>query len=150
LTGRSYFDWEDIVKRIRLLVLLGAVAIALPFGISAVGATDTPPANSVSIREYAQFSTGGTYIEVGGTVRCHGGGTRIVEVFVKQKYPETPHIQGATGIGTQFVVCDGSTRSWAATVPPGLFDAGRAWAKATLDPLSPTATAQRWITIVQA
>jgi hypothetical protein len=138
------------MKRIRLLILAGAIAVALPFGLSTAGATGSPPANSVSIREQAQFNFQGTYIEVGLTVRCSGGGLRTVDVFVKQDYPETPYPQGATGVGAQNVVCDGVARSVAVTVPPGLFDAGRAWAEATLDPLAPTATAERWITIVHA
>ena len=142
------FYGRNIVKRIRLLVLLGAVAIALPFGISAVSATGTP-ANSVSIKQYAQYELGGTHIEVGLTVLCYGGGTlRTVEVEVTQKYPETPYPQGAFGVGAQNVVCDGKARAVAVTVPLGLFDAGWAHAKAVLDPLSPTARAQRWITIV--
>jgi hypothetical protein len=136
------------VKRIRLLVVAGVIAAALPFGISSVGATGSPPANSVSIKDKAQYHTLGTYIEVGLTVRCSGGGLRTVEVFVKQSYPETPYPQGATGIGAQNVVCDGVARPVAVTVPPGFFDAGKAHATATLDPLGPTATAKRWITIV--
>lgn len=135
------------MKRIRLLVLAGVMAAALPFGMTAVGASSKAK-NSVSIKEKAQFSTQGTYIEVGLTVKCTGGGLRVVEVFVRQDFPETPYPQGATGLGVQNVVCDGKSRSYAATVPPGLFDAGRAHATATLDPLSPTATASRWITIV--
>jgi len=140
-----------MVKRIRLLVLVGAVAIALPFGLTSAGATGGGgPANSVAIREKAQFNFQGTYIEVGLTVRCQANGNplRTVDVFVKQDYPETPYPQGATGLGSQSVVCDGVARSVAVTVPVGLFDAGRAWAEATLDPLTPTATAKRWITIV--
>ena len=136
------------MKRIRLLILAGVIAAALPVGISSVGATGSP--NSVTIGEKAQFNFQGTYIEVGLTVRCAANGNplRTVDVFVRQDYPETPYPQGATGVGGQSVVCDGVSRRVAVTVPVGLFDAGRAWAEATLDPATPTATAKRWITIV--
>jgi hypothetical protein len=140
------------VKRIRLLVVAGVIATALPIGISTAGATGSPPpANYVTIKDKAQFNFNGTYIEVGLTVKCKNNGNplRTVDVFVKQDYPETPFPQGATGVGARNVVCDGVARSVAVTVPVGLFDAGRAWAEATLDPITgPTATAKRWITIV--
>jgi hypothetical protein len=139
------------MKRIRLLVVAGVIAAALPLGMNAAGATgDTLPANYVEIRDLAQFSTQGTYIEVGLTVKCkpNGNPLHVVEVVVTQSYPETPYPQGAIGIGAQNVVCDNTARSVAATVPPGLFDAGRAYAVATLDPLSPRATDKEWITIV--
>ena len=141
------------MKRIRLLVLAGVIAAALPFGITSVGATGSyPPPNSVTIKEHAQFDFQGTYIHVGLTVRCKANGNplRTVDVFVKQDYPETPYPQGATGIGAQNVVCDGKSHTVAVTVPIGLFDAGRAWAEATLDPASPVASARRWITIIPA
>jgi hypothetical protein len=141
------FDGRNSVKRIRLLVLLGAVAIALPFGVKSVGATGTS-GNSVYIHDKAQYELGGTHIEVGLTVTCYGGGLRTVEVEVTQKYPETPYPQGAFGVGAQNVVCDGRARYVAVTVPLGLFDAGWAFAKAVLNPLSPTAKASRWILIV--
>jgi hypothetical protein len=136
------------LKRMRLLVLAGVIAAAVPVGISSVGATGSP--NSVTISEKAQFNFQGTYIEVGLTVRCAANGNplRTVDVFVRQDYPETPYPQGATGVGGQSVVCDGVSRRVAVTVPIGLFDAGRAWAEATLDPPKPTPTAKRWITIV--
>lgn len=139
------------MKRIRLLVVLGVAAVALPLGLLPAGATGgSPPPNQVTIREKAQFNFQGTYIETGVTVRCQANGNplRTVEVFVKQDYPETPYQQGATGVGAQNVVCDGVARAYAVTVPVGLFDAGRAWAEATLDPPQLKPTAQRWITIV--
>lgn len=139
------------MKRIRLLVLAGAIAAALPIGMTTAGATGgSTPANYVEIKDRAQYHTLGTYIEVGLTVKCKSNGNplRTVEVFVKQNYPETPYPQGATGLGAQNVVCDGVARPVAVTVPPGFFDAGQAKATATLDPLSPTVTATKWITIV--
>jgi hypothetical protein len=135
------------MKRIRLLVLAGVIAAALPIGMNAAGATGGST-NSVSIKDRAQYELGGTHIEVGLTVRCYGGGLRLAEVEVTQNYPETPYPQGAFGVGAQNVVCDGTARSVAVTVPLGLFDAGKAYAKAVVDPLSPTAKSSRWITIV--
>jgi hypothetical protein len=136
------------MKRIRLLVLAGVLAAALPFGMNAAGATGSTGSNSVYIKDRAQYELGGTHIEVGLTVTCYGGGLRTVEVEVTQKYPETPYPQGAFGVGAQNVVCDGRARAVAVTVPLGLFDAGWAYAKAVLDPLSPTAKSSKWITIV--
>jgi hypothetical protein len=136
------------MKRIRLLVLAGVLAAALPIGINAAGATGSTGTNSVYIKDLAQYELGGTHIEVGLTVTCYGGGLRTVEVEVTQKYPETPYPQGAFGVGAQNVVCDGRARAVAVTVPLGLFDAGWAYAKAVLDPLSPTAKSSKWITIV--
>jgi hypothetical protein len=136
------------MKRIRLLVLAGVIAAAVPFGMTAAGATGGSGSNSVTIKDRAQYELGGTHIEVGLTVKCSGGGLRTVEVEVTQPYPETPYPQGAFGVGAQNVVCDGQARSVAVTVPLGLFDAGKAYAKATLDPLSPTAKSSKWITIV--
>jgi hypothetical protein len=136
------------MKRIRLLVLAGVIAAAIPFGMTTAGATGGGSANSVSIKDRAQYELGGTHIEVGLTVKCSGGGLRTVEAEVTQSYPETPYPQGAFGVGAQNVVCDGQARSVAVTVPLGLFDAGKAYAKATLDPLSPTAKSSKWITIV--
>ena len=138
------------MKRLRLLVLAGVIAAALPIGMTAAGATGgSGSTNSVTIKDRAQYELGGSHIEVGLTVRCYGGGElRTVEVEVTQKYPETPYPQGAFGVGAQNVVCDGQARSVAVTVPLGLFDAGKAYAKAVLDPLSPTAKSSKWITIV--
>ena len=137
------------MKRIRLLVLAGVIAAAVSFGMTAAGATGgSGSTNSVTIKDRAQYELGGTHIEVGLTVKCSGGGLRTVEVEVTQSYPETPYPQGAFGVGAQNVVCDGNYRSVAVTVPLGLFDAGKAYAKAVLDPLSPTAKSSRWITIV--
>jgi hypothetical protein len=140
-----------MVKRIRLLVLLGAVAVALPFGLSSAGATGSP--NSVTINEKAQYDLIGAQIHVGLTVRCqpsNGNELGFVDVFVTQAYPETPNPGGAVGLGGNSVVCDGRSRSVAVSVDPGFFDAGRAFAEATVR--SPAnvevATSSRWITIV--
>jgi hypothetical protein len=138
------------MKRIRLLVLAGVIAAALPIGITAAGATGgSPPANYVEIRDQAQYDFQGTYIHVGLTVKCSGGGLPLVNVFVKQNYPETPFPGGAMGDGFTNVVCDGRTRAYAVTVPIGKFDAGRAYAEADLSPLVGSgASDKEWITIV--
>jgi hypothetical protein len=138
------------MKRIRLLVLAGVIAAALPFGISSAGATGS--GNSVSINEKAQYSTAGTFIFLGLTVRCQPAGANasgFVDVAVHQDYPETPNPGGANGVGSNTVVCDGRSRAVAVTVPLGVFDAGRAFATATVTaPTLDEATASRWITIV--
>jgi hypothetical protein len=137
------------VKKIRLLVMAGVIAAALPLGMATAGASGgSTPKSYVSIKDRAQYELGGTHIEVGLTVTCYGGGLRTVEVEVTQKYPETPYPQGAFGVGAQNVVCDGRARAVAVTVPLGLFDAGWAYAKAVVDPLSPTGKASKWINIV--
>jgi hypothetical protein len=137
------------MKRIRLLVLAGVIAAALPIGMTAAGATGgSPPANYVEIRDKAQYNFNGTYIEVGLTVQCKGGGLPVVNVFVKQDYPETP-FPVAVGDGFTNVVCDGKARAYAVTIPPGKFDAGRAYAEADLSPLVGSgASDKEWITIV--
>lgn len=138
------------MKRIRMLVLAGAIAAAIPFGMTAAGATGgSGSANSVTIKERAQYAFNGTYIEVGLTVKCSGGGLPMVNVFVHQDYPETPFPTGAYGDGFTNVVCDGKARAYAVTVPIGKFDAGKAYAEAELSPLVGSgASAKRWITIV--
>jgi hypothetical protein len=125
-----------MVKRIRLLVLFGAVAIALPLGLLPVGATET--ANSVAIQRHAQYDNFGFIIHVGLDVRCKKGTVPSdpgqVQVSVTQEPPETPYPMTA-GSGLNNVVCDGQTRSVGVTITgaPG-FDAGRATATATLFP----------------
>jgi hypothetical protein len=122
------------MKRIRLLVLLSILAIALPVGVlsgvaKATGSTGT---NSVSINQYADFEDVGTTLDVGLVVRCHSmTGTGVVDVTVKQTYPETPK-PVAAGSGPQDVVCDGTSHSVAVTIGGAFFDAGKAYAKADL------------------
>ena len=60
------------MKRIRLLVLAGAIAAALPFGMSAVGATGSTgsTSSSVYIQDKADYDFIGTNIDVGLQVRC--------------------------------------------------------------------------------
>jgi len=134
-----------MVKRIRLLVLLGAVAIALPVGLTSAGATGT--SNSVTIQEHADYDFVGTTIDVGLYVRCTGGSGDVI-VNVSQSPPQTPYPVGA-GSGPQIVVCDGNTHRVGVTITGFGFDAGRARATADLTTASMgSAHAERWITIV--
>ena len=143
---------EAIMKRIRLLVLLGVVAVALPLGVisaggaGAAGRSGTTPTTSVSIRQYADFNLVGAQLDIGLNVRCTGGlGT--AEVFVQQPYPETgfPATMG-TGINPD-VVCDGQTHYVGVTVVGAIFDPGKAYAIADVTSPGGTAHAEKWITI---
>jgi len=144
------------VKRIRLLVLLGAVAIALPIGLTSAGATDDDggSSNSVTIQQYADYDAAGFFLDVGLYVRCKGNGTvahnGLVSVKVDQYPPETP-FPITFGSGAQPVVCDGTTHEVGVTIGGQGYDAGRAKATATLTPGAgggSGVTKVRWITIV--
>jgi hypothetical protein len=135
------------MKRIRLLVLLGAVAVALPLALSTAHATGTT--SSVTIHEQADYDAAGFVLDVGLNVRCYGGVNGLVDVTVEQFPPETP-FPVAFGSGPFPVVCDGKTHTVAVTIVGEGFDAGRAKATATLMvPMQPNKTATRWITIVE-
>jgi hypothetical protein len=136
------------MKRIRLLVLLGVVAIALPLGLAhANAAGKSTTGNSVTIEEFADYDAAGFVLDVGLYVRCSGG-TGFVDVTVEQNPPETV-APVAFGSGPQAVVCDGKTRRVGVTIVGEGFDAGRAEAEATLvAPPAPNVTAKRNITIV--
>jgi hypothetical protein len=140
------------LKRMRLLVLAGVVAIALPFGMSSVGATgSTGSTSSVYIQDYADYNLVGTQLDVGLQIRCKDStGFGTVAVEVDQVPPQTPYPVGF-GSGPQSVVCDGVTRSVGVTIIGFGFDAGRAKATAMLT--TPTnssgnKTAMKYITIV--
>jgi hypothetical protein len=137
------------MKRVRLLVLIGALAIALPFGLSAAHATgSTGSSSQVSIQQYADYDAAGFVLDVGLYVRCSGGVNGLVTVNVSQSPPQTPYPVGF-GSGPQPVVCDGNTHAVGVTVGGEGFDAGIAKATATLTvPMKPGATASRYITIV--
>ncbi|HEX2158544.1 MAG TPA: hypothetical protein VHS79_16445 [Actinomycetes bacterium] len=124
------------MKRIRLLVLAGVIAAALPFGMTAAGATGTTGSSSyVTINDKADYDFIGTNIDVGLQVRCKDStGYGTVNVTVKQGYPQT--IATAVSDGPQAVVCDGRTHSVAVTTIGAGFDAG--WAKATATLTTPT------------
>jgi hypothetical protein len=142
------------MKRIRLLILLGMVAVALPLGLlqgvaRATGGTGTT--NSVSINQYAQYNAAGFFLDVGLNVRCQNGPDGFVQVQVDQYRPETSSLI-ATGVAGTTVVCDGRTHAVAVTIGGEGFDAGNAKATATLNvpaatkPVG-TATASRTIII---
>jgi hypothetical protein len=123
------------MKRVRMLVVLGAIAIALPLGLSAAHATGShggggTPTNSVSIDQYADFDTFGSNIDVKLYVKCTG--TTVAEVSLKQSPPETGS-PVTVGVGSNpLVVCDGNTHSVGVTVGGAGFDTGWATATATL------------------
>jgi hypothetical protein len=141
------FEWRNVVKRIRLLVLAGVIAAALPFGISSAGASGGSGSGSeVTINSRADYDFVGTTIDVGLNVRCSGGSGSVI-VTLNQYPPETPYPVG-TGSGPQIVVCDGKSRSVAVTVGGFGFDAGKALAKAILTAPSGNKTASKWVNIV--
>jgi hypothetical protein len=139
------------MKRIRLLVLLGVVAVALPLGVvfaGGAGATGSGTrTNSVSISQYADFNTFGTQLDVNLLVRCTGG-SGVAKVVVNQPTPETG-VPDTTGTGFNFaVVCDGKTHSAGVTVEGVVYDPGKAYAIADVTTLDGgKAHAERWITI---
>jgi len=146
------------MKRIRLLVLLGLVAVALPLGVVFAGGAGARPTSSsstptggVSINQYADWDFVGATLDVGLQVACRDpSGAGNVTVEVKQTPPESPTPVPVFGAGTQRVVCDGRSRSVGVTVGPGPFDTGKAYATATLTTVSsagPVATASRWISV---
>ena len=142
------------MKRIRLLILLGMVAVALPLGLlqglaKATGTSGTT--GHLSINQYADYDTEGTYLDLGLQVACTDpAGKGNVQVHVSQFEPETPYPVAEAG-GTQFVVCDGRSRYVTVSAFGGVFDGGKAYATATLTTVSsgitPVATAARWISI---
>ena len=121
------------MKPIRLLVVLGAVAVALPLGLAtakATGSTGGTGTASVSIDPYADFDTFGTNIDVKLYVRCTGA--TVAEVTLKQSPPETGS-PVTVGVGSNpLVVCDGNTHSVGVTIGGAGFDTGYAKATATL------------------
>jgi hypothetical protein len=138
------------MKRIRLLALLGVVAVALPLGVvftGGAGATGSSgTTTSVSIRQYADFNLAGVELDVGLNVRCTGGlGT--ASVTVKQYPPESGTPVIGSGANPD-VVCDGRTHSVGVTVVGTLYDAGKAYAIADVTSPGGTAHAERWITVL--
>jgi hypothetical protein len=138
------------MKRIRLLILLGAVALALPFGLAratATTASGTTAATSVSIQPKAQFDDDGFILHVGLSVRCAPSpAPGLVQVAVDQYPPESP--TEVHGFGGNDVVCDGRSHTVGVTIGGLKYDAGRAYATATVTPpTGPQATAARWIDI---
>ena len=121
------------MKRLRLLVVLGAIALALPLGLATAKATGTTGGTgsySVSIDPYADYDLAGGNIDVKLYVRCTGA--TVADVMLQQSPPETA-APVAVGSGPQpLVVCDGQTHSVGVTVIGVGFDTGYAKATATL------------------
>ena len=85
------------MKRIRLLVLAGAIAVALPFGMSTVGRHRWHGLrlNSVYIQDNADYDFAGTNVDVGLQVRCTDStGFGTVDVQVDQAPPADPVPRG--------------------------------------------------------
>jgi hypothetical protein len=150
-TGSKEGD-RKVMKRIRLLILLGMVAVALPLGLlqgvakaTSSSKTTTTTATSVTISQFADFNTYGAQLDVNLLVRCTGG-SGTANVTVKQTTPETADPL-AEGTGFSFVVCDGQTHSVGVTVTGGVFDPGKAYATADVTAPSGPAHTVKWITI---
>ena len=137
------------MKRIRMLTVLGVLAVVLPIGLlqgvaKANGGSSLQ--NQVTIQPKAEYILAGGVINVGLYVKCQGGSGDVV-VNVTQSQPATPY-PIAAGSGPQIVVCDGQTHSVAVTVTGEGFDAGTASATADLTTPTGGAHAQRSINIV--
>jgi hypothetical protein len=150
------------MKRIRLLVLLSVLAVALPVGLLtgvAKAAKSTGAESQLSIDQHAQFDVLGNVIHVGLKARCPLNLNPItnepipgtIHVHVVQDPPESAtHAEGDSLV--KQVVCDGQTRTVGATIfnaliEVGAFDEGRAYATAEFVS-GGAATAERWIDII--
>jgi hypothetical protein len=142
------------MKRLRLIVLVGALAAGLAVPVVAKAHDDDGgSSNSVTIQQYADYDAAGFFLDVGLYVRCKrvtGNVNGLVSVTVDQYPPATP-FPVSHGMGNQPVVCDGSTHAVGVTIGGEGFDAGTAKATATLTPPpggGSGVTAVKWITIV--
>jgi hypothetical protein len=143
------------MKRIRLLILLSVLAVALPVGLLAgvaKAAGSTGSTASLTIDQNAQYDVLGNVIHVGLRARCPASPTPgTIHVHVVQNPPESvTHTEGDSLV--KEVVCDGQTHTVGATIFNPLlefgFDAGRAYATAEfLDPAGAASDA-RWINII--
>ena len=137
----------EVVKRIRMLTVLGVLAVGLPVGlVPGVAQADNGP--QVIIQQDASYILASAVINVGLQVTCQGGSGEVI-VNVTQSPPETPFPVGA-GSGPSPVVCDGQMHPVAVTITGFGFGAGDAFATADLSIGSAidVAHAQRTITIV--
>jgi hypothetical protein len=129
------------MKRIRLLILLGALAVALPFGVLYAGSAGAAPAFAdVAIEPNAQYDVLGNILHVEVRAACNGGAGAVV-VEVTQSPPETEY-PFASGSGPRSVVCDGTAHEVGVTIFGEGFDAGKAFATATLTVVNPNNTAR--------
>jgi len=135
------------MKRILAAAALAAPLALVPSIAFAGGSSGGSGSySSVSINQYADFDFAGALLDVGLLVKCSGG-TGLATVSVDQDYPETWAMTGAHGTGVQDVVCDGRTHSVGVTIASAPYDAGKAYARATVTAPSGDASASRWITI---
>jgi hypothetical protein len=121
------------MKRIRLwlLILLGALAVALPFGLLSASVAGAQSASaSVLIEPNAQYDIQGSILQVEVKATCTGGAGSVV-VQVTQSPPQTPY-PVAVGSGPNAVMCDGKMHEAGVTIYGEGFDAGKALATATL------------------
>ena len=142
------------MKRIRLLVLLSVLAVALPVGLLtgvAKAAKGTGAESQLSIDQHAQYDVLGNVIHVGLKARCPASALPgTIHVHVVQDPPESvTHTEGDSLV--KEVVCDGQTHTVGATIFNPLlelgFDEGRAYATAEFV-AGGAATAERWIDII--
>jgi hypothetical protein len=135
------------MKRIRLLILLSVLAVALPVGLlSGIAKATGGSGTSVSISQTADYNFGGTQLDVNLFVRCSGG-IGLAEVTVNQPHPETGFPM-TTGDGLNpDVVCDGRTHSVGVTLIGTVYDPGRAYAIVDVTAPSGPAHIEKWITI---
>jgi hypothetical protein len=132
------------MKRVRLLILLGMVAVALPLGLLQ-GVAKAVTGTSVSIAPTADYNLAGTSLDVQLFVRCTGG-SGVATITVTQTTPETGD-PAAIGTGFSTVVCDGQTHTVGITATGGVFDPGKAKAVAEVTAPSGKAKAVKYITI---
>jgi hypothetical protein len=142
------------MKRIRFIILLSAMAVAMVVPVVAKATGSTGTTNSVTIQQYADYEAAGFVLDVGLYVRCKGNGTvahnGLVTVTVEQYPPQTPFPIGFGSDGNS-VVCDGTYHAVGVTIVGEGFDAGRAKATATFTPGAgggSSVTTVKWITIV--
>ena len=146
------------MKRIRLLVLAGVLAAALPIGLTTAGATGgSPPPNSVTIQQYADYDAAGLVLDVGLYVRCKGNGTLPTTAWSTCRWSSTRRRRHTRSVSARVLspsCVTATTHAVGVTVvavAPG-FDAGQAKATATLTPGTGGGAAPapvvKWITIV--
>jgi hypothetical protein len=136
------------MKRIRLLILLSVLAVALPVGILSGIAKATPSADGseIVINENAQYDVVGSVVHVGLRARCPVGLPGTIEVNLTQDPPETTMHAEGTNLAKQ-VVCDGQNHTVGVTIFGANFDAGRAYATAVFL-TGGTDKDARWIKII--
>jgi hypothetical protein len=126
--------------------VLGMAGGALASALIGVGVAPAQAATaSVIIEPNAQYDLQGSILHVEMKATCSGG-SGAVAVQVTQSPPETPY-PVAFGSGPNVVVCDGRQHEVGVTILGEGFDAGRAWAKATLTAPGGGATDARYIDI---